>query len=69
MLGRYWKAFTDKPPPQELRALLERFSRARGSTSMSVNNKLPRNRVVIPLTGRPSTKRSHTSSNSGKNNP
>jgi hypothetical protein len=23
MLWRYWRAFTDLPPPQELRALLE----------------------------------------------
>ncbi len=30
MLGRYWRAFTDLPPPKELRALLERVFAGEG---------------------------------------
>lgn len=30
MLWRYWKAFSDKPPPEELRALLELLFSSRG---------------------------------------
>jgi len=30
MLWRYWKAFSDKPPPPELRVLLERVFSGRG---------------------------------------
>jgi hypothetical protein len=30
MLWRYWKAFSDLPPPKELRALLERVFSGKG---------------------------------------
>ena len=30
MLMRYWRAFTDKDPPEELRALLERVFSGEG---------------------------------------
>ena len=30
MLWRYWRAFTDKHPPEELRALLERVFSGEG---------------------------------------
>jgi hypothetical protein len=30
MLGRYWRAFTDLPPPKEFRALLERVFAGEG---------------------------------------
>jgi hypothetical protein len=30
MLWRYWKAFSDKPPPPELRALLEQVFSGKG---------------------------------------
>src|SRR3954469_3786575 len=38
-------------------------------TAASSSEHHERNRVVIPLTGRPSTKRSHVSLNSGMNSP
>jgi hypothetical protein len=41
MLWRYWRAYTDLPPSEELRALLERMFAGEESTSMSINNKLP----------------------------
>ena len=30
MLVRYWKAYSDLPPPEELRKLLERLFRGEG---------------------------------------
>ena len=41
MLLRYWRAYTDLHPPEDLEALLDRLFSARGSTSMSISNKLP----------------------------
>ena len=41
MLTRYWSSLTDADPREELRVLLERLFFGSGSTSMSINNKLP----------------------------
>jgi hypothetical protein len=42
MLMRYWRAFTDKDPPTELREGCSReCSGVKVSASMSVDNKLP----------------------------
>ncbi len=41
MLMRYWKAFTDKDPPEELREGCSKgCSRVKVSASMSIDNKL-----------------------------
>ena len=37
----YWKAYPDKPPPQELRVLLELLFSGRELSLLPLNNKLP----------------------------